>query len=245
MKDLFSGHAKQYAAFRPHYPKALYDVVLQHVAQREAAWDCATGNGQVATALAASFRHVYATDISAQQLHEAPLLPNVHYSVVRAEQATFPTNAFDLITVAQAIHWIDCPSFYNVVRQVARPGALLALWGYNLLQIDPDVDRIVTYLYRETVGPYWDAARRLVDESYQTIEFPFREIPAPPLAMEFEWTREQLAGYLSTWSAVQGYIRATGTDPIPACMEAMARVWPNGATRVVRFPIFMRMGYVM
>ena len=48
-KDYFSGHAKIYAAFRPTYPKELYDFIFKHTKNFDRAWDCATGNGRVAT----------------------------------------------------------------------------------------------------------------------------------------------------------------------------------------------------
>jgi hypothetical protein len=47
-KDLFSNHASLYSKFRPSYPQELYDYVLSFVENRNKAWDCATGNGQVA-----------------------------------------------------------------------------------------------------------------------------------------------------------------------------------------------------
>ena len=58
MKDNFSTQSSQYAKFRPTYPQALYDFLMSHVADTKLAWDCATGNGQVATALAKQFIHV-------------------------------------------------------------------------------------------------------------------------------------------------------------------------------------------
>ena len=62
MKDRFSQHASQYAAFRPNYPQSLYDFILLHTLGRDIAWDCACGNGQVALDLAPHFKTVEATD---------------------------------------------------------------------------------------------------------------------------------------------------------------------------------------
>jgi methylase of polypeptide subunit release factors len=41
----------------------LYDFILSFVNKRGTAWDCATGNGQVASALARYFDQVDATDL--------------------------------------------------------------------------------------------------------------------------------------------------------------------------------------
>src|SRR3954470_6311391 len=106
-KDYFSNHAKIYAAFRPTYPEELYSFIFQHLEQRTTAWDCATGNGQVASYLAKHFDQVYATDISQQQLDNAILLPNISYTVSAAEKTSFPDQFFDLVTVGQALHWFN------------------------------------------------------------------------------------------------------------------------------------------
>src|SRR3954470_8604267 len=97
-KDYFSGHSKIYAAFRPSYPQELYDFILSHVNNRSIAWDCATGNGQVAKVLSQRFEKIYATDISQQQLDQAFTARNIFYSVSAAEQTPFADDQFDLIT---------------------------------------------------------------------------------------------------------------------------------------------------
>ncbi|HEX6226203.1 MAG TPA: class I SAM-dependent methyltransferase, partial [Chryseolinea sp.] len=123
MKDLFSSHSKIYAAFRPTYPKALYEFIFQHVGGKNSAWDCATGNGQVAKYLSYYFDKVYATDISQQQLDQAAREENIFYSKTPAERTGFPDDQFDLITVAQALHWFDRDSFYSEALRVAKPNA--------------------------------------------------------------------------------------------------------------------------
>ena len=62
--DRFSTQAAAYARYRISYPAALYAWLLPQVPGRRRAWDCATGNGQVAAVLARHFEHVAATDLS-------------------------------------------------------------------------------------------------------------------------------------------------------------------------------------
>lgn len=126
--DNFSATAEGYAAFRPQSPQEIYDFLYQHVNNYTAAWDCGTGNGQVATRLVERFGKVYGTDISAEQLQRAPQLANVTYLQERAEETSIASQSVDLITVAQAIHWFDFDAFYKEVRRVAAPGALVAAW---------------------------------------------------------------------------------------------------------------------
>jgi ubiquinone/menaquinone biosynthesis C-methylase UbiE len=240
MKDYFSSQSKSYAAFRPTYPEELYQFIFKHVKTMGVAWDCATGNGQVAHYLAKHFNVVYATDISAQQLEHAIKKDNIHYSVGRAEKTAFHDQQFDLITVAQALHWFDLDAFYEEVRRICKPGGVLAAWGYAMLTIDPVIDRLITEFYNGTVGPYWDKARRLVEDEYRSISFPFQIIEAPSFAIKAEWTLAQLAGYLSSWSATQRFIKDKGYDPVEPFTIQIQKHWSPGK-KMVSFPLFIRM----
>ena len=162
--DRFSAQAAAYARFRIDYPAALYAWLLPLVPGRARAWDCATGNGQVALVLAESFAEVDATDLSASQLAQAPARPNIRYQTARAEHPPFPDRVFDLIAVGQAVHWFDPAPYHREVRRVARPGAVLAEWGYGLVRIGPEIDPLVQRFYHETLGPYWDANRWHIDD---------------------------------------------------------------------------------
>lgn len=48
MKDNFSKQADLYAKFQPGYPSELFAFLFSSVTEKKTAWDCGTGNGQVA-----------------------------------------------------------------------------------------------------------------------------------------------------------------------------------------------------
>jgi ubiquinone/menaquinone biosynthesis C-methylase UbiE len=196
MKDLFSGHAESYAQYRPTYPPELFRWLATLVNEKTTAWDCGTGNGQVAAELATYFTQVYATDISEQQISQAPQLPNIIYKTVPAESSGFADNSFDLVTIAQAVHWFKFDDFYIEVKRVLKQHGLIAIIGYGLMHSDPETDKIIQQLYSQTLAGSWDAERRYLDEGYQTIPFPFEEIAAPSFTMTMQWNVEQLIGYL-------------------------------------------------
>lgn len=243
-KDYFSGqaHAKLYATFRPVYPENLYRFIFAHLNGHTAAWDCATGNGQVAEYLSHHFKHIQATDISQQQIANAPQAPNVTYTVAPAEKTTFPDHQFDLITVAQALHWFDTDAFYTEAKRVLKPDGLLAIWGYALCKVTDPIDAIFLDFYHNTVGPYWDSARSLVEEEYRSIPFPFKKIEAPSFSIKARWTLDQYTGYLSTWSATQKFIQEKGFDPIPARLPQLAKHWPQNEQKEIHFPVFLKLG---
>ena len=241
MKDNFSRQANAYAQFRPDYPDAMIAFIMSHVVDRQTALDVATGNGQVARKLSPFFDRVFATDISEEQIANATHLPNIIYKVEAAEDTNFDDNQFDLITVAQSIHWFDFDNFYREVDRILKPDGVFAVLGYGLLSTNPASDEILRDFYSRIVGRYWDAERRYVDEMYRTIPFPLDEIPAPKFTNEFTWTFEQLCGYLETWSATQHYIKANGTNPVDIIREALKSTWENGNKQVV-FPLLLRIG---
>jgi SAM-dependent methyltransferase len=243
-KDYFSDQSKAYAAFRPTYPEDLYQFIFKHLTNRSCAWDCATGNGQVATYLSRFFDVVYATDISRQQLKHAVPGKNIYYSLAAAEDPGFEKNKFDLIAVAQAMHWFDLPSFYKEVDRLTRPGGLLAVWGYALLSIDARIDELFLDFYHNTVGPFWDEARKLVENHYRDMAFPFDQIPCPDFQMSFLWTPDQFKGYLSSWSATQKYIQVRGVDPLQDFNKELIKFWKPGESKQVTFPLFMKLGRI-
>ena len=244
-KDHFSNRAAGYAAARPTYPPALFDWLASIVRRRELVWDCATGNGQAAGGLAAHFARVIATDASPAQIDHARPFPRVEYRVAPADRSGLEPGSVDLVTVAQAMHWIDTASFYAEVRRVAAPGAIVAVWSYALLRVDPVVDPIIDRFERSEVGPYWPPERAMVDAGYRTLDFPFPELVAPSIPMTAEWTLAQFADYLESWSAVDRFKRATGRDPVADVVARLAKVWGGPeVSRHIEWPLHVRVGTV-
>lgn len=244
-KDLFSTQASSYAKYRPNYPPELFEYLASLCPERQAAWDCATGNGQAALALAPYFEKIFATDLSAKQIESATPDPKIEYSVASAERTPFPDSSFDLITVAQAYHWFDFAAFAKEARRVAKPAGLLAVWGYSLaICEDPKIDALVEGFYRDKVGPYWDQERSYVEQRYATIPFPYQELPSRSFMMSLAWSRSDLLGYLGTWSSVQHFKKALDRDPIAELAPALEAVWPDADDKRFDFPLFLRVGRV-
>ncbi|HMP98149.1 MAG TPA: class I SAM-dependent methyltransferase [Cyclobacteriaceae bacterium] len=243
-KDLFSAHSALYKTFRPEYPQALYKFILQHIPDNCLAWDVGTGNGQVAKVLSKYFTSVYATDISEKQLAEAPEIENVCYAKCRAENSGLPDRSVDLITIAQALHWFNFESFNIEVKRVARPSALIAAWGYELLRINDELDKLIHDFYFNTIGAYWAPERKHIENAYRDIPFPYMKIECPKFSIEQDWTLAQLEGYLNTWSAVQHYMLQHQVNPVDELIARAEAFWPGSTPLRVELPIFLRMGTI-
>ncbi|AMV71616.1 class I SAM-dependent methyltransferase [Desulfuromonas carbonis] len=244
-KDHFSSQAAAYRSYRPDYPPLLFAWLAAQCPRHQAAWDCGCGNGQAALGLTPHFATVYASDPSTAQVAEAIPHPAVHYSVASAEDSHLPAAAIDLVVVAQALHWFDFERFYAEVRRVTRPGGVLAAFSYGEVQLGPAFDPIIDHFYHDVVGPYWPPERRHVDAGYRSIPFPFAEITAPFLELQADWDLDHLLGYLGTWSALRGFRRATGDDPLPNLRQSLVQQWGDPAQcRPVRWPLALRVGRV-
>lgn len=245
MKDYFSQNADLYAKYRPAYPDALFQMIEEKYAgEKLKAWDCGTGNGQIAARLADFMKEVYASDISSNQLLHAVKRPNITYSLQRAESVGYTDQQFDLIVVAQAIHWFDFEKFYKEVFRTAKAGAFIVVTGYGNLKINQQIDQVIHFLYENILGTYWDPARIYVDEEYQTIPFPFEDQVVPKLSNNFTWTLSHLMGYLHTWSAVRHYHTKNGNNPLALIEQDLKDAWGEQESREVQFPLVLRVGKI-
>ncbi len=246
MSDHFSTIAEGYARYRPTYPPELFAWLAGLPERPRVAWDVATGNGQAAVALAAHFERVEATDHSAAQIARAVAHPRVAYRVAPAEESGLTDGSVDLVTVAQALHWLDHDRFNREVERVLAPGGAIAAWCYNLLDVDPAVNAVLRRYYAEIAGPYWPAERRLLEDGYRTIPFPFAPLSdgePPEFAMRAAWRLADLVGYLGTWSATDRYRAARGEDPVALVAADLAAAWGDPAVaKEIRWPLSLRVG---
>lgn len=222
----------------------MFDFLVLHAPARTLAWDCACGNGQATIDLAARFERVIGTDSSAAQIAQAPTHPRIEWRVAPGERSGIASTTCDLVTVAQALHWLDIGAFFGEATRVLRPQGLVAVWSYSGLHIDePEADALVRHFGHTIVGPYWPPERHLVDEGYRSIRMPFDEIDVPEFEMGEHWTLEQLVGYVRTWSATSRYRQALNDDPTIGLQARLLEVWrePDEVRRVV-WPLTVRVG---
>ncbi len=242
--DHFSRLATAYASCRPNYPDELFAYLGATSRRREVAWDCAAGTGQASLPLARIFRRVIATDASASMIANATPHPGVEYRVAPAEASGLSPASMDLITVAQALHWLEVDLFYGEVDRVLRPGGLLAVWTYGNQYLDDQaMDRVLGRFYTEVVGPYWPEERRHVETGYRSLPFPYIELDPPSFVMKEEWTLAELLGYVGTWSATQRFRECVGRDPVDQLAEEIAPLWGHSASaRLIHWPLSLRVG---
>jgi SAM-dependent methyltransferase len=239
-RDHFSKQAATYAEYRPHYPAAVADL-LRGLVTGDTAWDIGCGNGQLTIALAERFARVIGTDPSEAQLSVATPHPHVEYRRVSAEESGLPDASIDLAVAAQAAHWFDWPRFTAEVGRVVKPGGAIALVAYGKLFVDGAAgDEILNY-HDVIAGPFWPAGREHIENGYVNLNLPFAQLPAPAIDMTVAWTRDELVGYLASWSATMRLLASQGPDAFEALKTRLASTWPDGERRVIRWPLIVKL----
>lgn len=238
--DHFSELAARYAQYRPHYPPALVDALAERSPGRGVAWDIGCGNGQLSVALAARFDRVIATDPARAQLDHAEPHPRVEYRCETAEASSLPDAGVDLAVAAQSAHWLDWPRFVPELGRVVRPGGLIALVTYFNAELAGDVGAVLAAFYVDII-PHWPNGRAHVRNRYRDLTLPWPAVEVPPIDLTARWTRDELFGYVTTWSATGRLVAAGGSARLEELRRRLAEIWPDGEPREVRWPLTVKL----
>ncbi|KAJ3684644.1 hypothetical protein LUZ61_013808 [Rhynchospora tenuis] len=271
MTDLFSKQAEKYAEARPSYPAELFDFIASKTPRHGLVWDVGTGNGQAAVQLeifnssiftillAEIYKNVVATDVSRQQLNLAQKRPNICYvhtpgslSLSELHIDVAPPDSADLVTVAQALHWFDLPTFYEQVRSVlCKPHGVIAAWSYLEPTVDPAMDAVFGSLYNLS-QPYWAPQRKIVDDRYRDLGFPFEPVQGEASTGPFDFVTEKKMNlnlfltYIRSWSAYQT-AKEKGVEMLPdETVADFRKAWGSDEEEVktIKFPIFLKIGKI-
>ncbi|KAI5074120.1 hypothetical protein GOP47_0010081 [Adiantum capillus-veneris] len=253
MATSFGERSSVYAVGRPTYPRELFELLASVCKGHRRVWDVGTGNGQAAVGLADYFQEVIATDVSEQQLQRAERRPNISYRITSAgplseEEVALVVGedrSLDLVTSAQAVHWLHLPSFYAHVRRLLRdPGGIVAVWCYTTPEVSADVDAVLAGVYDKSL-PFWDAELEYVRQEYRTLPFPFTPVSQLPhrLNATKPSSLDDYLAFLHSWSTLHRARRA-GVDLLPPdVIDALRSAWgPPSLIRTVTFPLHLRIG---
>ncbi len=243
--DHYGGHAADYVRFRPGYPDQLLAFLVDSSPHTELAWDCGTGSGQVACALAERFARVQATDASEKQLAQATDHPRVSYRCAPAQESGLAPESVGLLTVATAVHWFNLELFYREAARVLSPDGVIAVWTYAPDLLAPaGVGEVVRELGEELLGADWPPGIDWVRSCYKELPFPFREFEVPRFEYALRWSLDDLMGWIGTWSAVHRYRARTGLEPLEGLRARLTAAWPvpDGGVTGLKLPLYKRVG---
>ena len=229
--ELFSDKSDLYKQARPSYPSELFTYLTSLCEENNRAWDCACGSGQAAQDLAKNFTRVYATDVSKQQISNANPHSNIQYSVSKSENTCFENESFDLICVAQALHWFNFELFWPEVQRVLKPKGIFTALAYNLPSISNEIDACIQAHILDVVEPYWAQQNQLIWNHYKDINFPFKKVVGPTFDMKVNWNLDQLFAFIHTFSATRRCMDDIGDDFFQEAYSLTNKLWGDSNTK--------------
>ncbi len=162
----------------------------------------------------------------------------ISYSVQPAECTTFEDDAFDLVNVAQALHWLELDPFWTEVQRVLRPHGTFVAYCYAWSYIDRQIDAVIEHCIRQVVSPYWAPNNRICWDGYKSLDFPFERLETPAFCIENRWDIDQLFDYIHTWSAVRRCMEETGSEFFDAAKSEATAFWGKPTDKkLVRTPL--------
>ena len=265
---LFEGaaHAASYAAFRPSYPPSVLGAISSFISSQSgsglfSAVDVGCGSGQSTFFLASLFSKVLGVDVSEAQIknarsksRERDERDKVEFRVASSDSLPLGDSSVDLVTCAQAWHWLEPSSFYREAARVLRPRGTLAVYGYGNAAVcnSRECDRLVSEFYwslrREG---YWHENRSHIDDRYKAVqlEAPFSVCQRQDIEMKIPMSLPHFIGYVSTWS---GYCSLLERHPDSSALgdlqlNLLTALQTQGGNKDdpsldISFPVFVVMG---
>ena len=223
--NLFDTKPEIYARSRPLYPDSLFEYLSSLCKEHQAAWDGACGNGQASVGLAQYFDVVQATDISKEQISNAIPNPKVKYSVQPSEHTNFLHDQFDLVCIAQALHWFNYDQFWPEVKRILKPGGIFTAWGYSWFSANNEIDDCINEKFLKIIEAWWAPQNKLLWDHYQNIPFPFEPLDSPEINLSVEWDLDQLFAFLHSWSATRQRMEEKGTAFFLEAFDSVKALW--------------------
>ncbi|GAB5536885.1 MAG: hypothetical protein Rubg2KO_31340 [Rubricoccaceae bacterium] len=125
--------AAHYAAYRPPLHSMILSRVLPADDRYGTGLDVGCGTGVSAVALAAFCKRVIGVEPSASMLNQATPHEQVTYLSGAAADLPLPDHSVDVVTFAGVLHYADSEATRAEIRRVARAGALVVVYDFEVL----------------------------------------------------------------------------------------------------------------
>lgn len=153
---VFGEVAELYDRYRPGYPEAVFDRILEHgdLGPGDPALEVGCGTGRATLPLARRRLRLTALEPS-PEMAQMVLLKTADLPSVRVEESSFedwslPDEPFRLVTSAQAWHWVRPEVRYLKAHQALGPAGCLALIWNTAVKggTSPELEEAIDDVYR-------------------------------------------------------------------------------------------------
>ncbi|KAK9180874.1 hypothetical protein WN944_024010 [Citrus x changshan-huyou] len=92
--------------------------------------------------------------------------------ITELEQNVATQSSVDLVTIA--LYWFDLPQFYKQVKWILKePIGVITAWTYTTPEINESAKVVFKPFASVDCEPFWKPQRKLLDNKYMSIDFPF------------------------------------------------------------------------
>lgn len=176
-------NAKHYNDARPLYPDSYYETLVEYHKQKKGnatdfAMDVGCGSGFVGLKLTDYFAHVVGTDLSETMISQSR--ENAHHATkgtiefitAPAEKApaAVKPESVDVITAAEACHWMDMDAFFKESARILKPNGTLSYWFYldPVFVGFPAATKLnLEFSYESSVENYGDSYERFLGPYFE------------------------------------------------------------------------------
>jgi ubiquinone/menaquinone biosynthesis C-methylase UbiE len=229
--------ATRYAAARPDLHRLVTELLAHRVPKPRRALDLGAGTGLSTRALRGFAEIVVGVDSSADMLR-ARSESLGSYVLAAAELLPFRDEAFDLATVASALHWFGGQALSEVAR-VLTPAAPLVVYDVWFRAEMADVTAFHGWATGGGLSRYASVPKHRHDT--ETLRAAgFEPLWDADLQREVEMTQSELVEYLMTHSERIATVRQgleTEAEQRLALLEGLAPFFAGAATRRLAFGI--------
>ena len=132
--ERFTGFADVYDRFRPQPPSVIVDILTQlaHAERPALVADLGSGTGLSPRIWASRAEQVVGVEPGADMRNEAATrsagMPNVRYVEGFGHATGLPDASADIVTISQALHWMEPEPTFAEVARILRPGGVFAAY---------------------------------------------------------------------------------------------------------------------
>ena len=176
------GEASRYDQTRPSPPSVLLDMLTQliHTPRPTLVVDLGCGTGRSTTIWGERAEQVIGIEPSdemrCQALDNLPSLasaPRIAYRAGVAHQTGLDTASVDVVTCAQAFHWMDPSATLAEIARIVRPGGVFAAYDYSwpptihwevdqiFQEVDARFEQLIQTRGAQEPGPRWSKEQHL------------------------------------------------------------------------------------
>lgn len=202
----FSGRAEAYARYRPDYPAAAIDFLVEGLPHDARIADVGAGTGISSRMLAERGFRVLALEPNRSMLVAAETRSSMPRVEARAEWLPLGSGTMDCVAAFQSFHWFEPGAALEEFWRVLRSKGTVAIVWNERAPSDP-FTRAYTDLIREVSGDH-PAERRMVLEEIPFGEHGFELHGSMEVAHEQRLDLEQLIGRASSTS----YLPSAGRE---------------------------------